>query len=218
MSALPPQSLTPLDRRAARVFLRNIFDSHTTGVIALAFKVHADVVGTKKADGTRKDYYIPKTCRADDQYGWMERKFEWPAEREVMLDEIADRMREDLVKVMISPALFADKSSRGMHNIKAIRVVHLDYDAHGQRMDSGLLKQLLSLKPLIVKSGSPHCFHAYAGVAGLTLDDHHKLNTAFVRHFGGDSKTSPNDLLSLPGTYNIKNRENPAQVKIVGLS
>lgn len=203
------------DRDEANLYLDLIFDPHTTGYVAMAFKIPVDLIPWR-ADRTYNDYRIPKSCKPDDQYGWRERKFAWPSQREQMLDEVADRTAADTVKVMISPALFKTPENRQANNVKCTKVVHIDFDAHGKKMDTALFTKLRkSLKPLIIRSGSPHCFHAYVGVDNMSPAEHDRLGKALVDYFKADSSFRCNVLLSLPGTFNLKNLH---PVQIVGLT
>lgn len=204
--------MNEFDRDQARKYLRVVFGLRPSGYIAMAFKVPEQAI-PHRDDREHNDYKRRERKASDgstEVYGWVERFYK-AYEPEAMLDEVQDRMDADAVKVMISPAVFK-APRRSIDDVKGISVVHLDYDSSGQAMSERLHEQLLKAKPMLVWSGRPHNFHAYISVRGLSADDHFSLIRAVRGKFGGDSKIAPNDLLTLPGTYNFKDPAHPAPV------
>jgi hypothetical protein len=202
-----------LDRTEANTFLDNLIGPKAHGLyVAMAFKVFQS--GVADRDDRQFNDYMPRV-NGDEAYGWVERKFA-ADDRDALLNEVEARMAADPVKVMISPSLYREPTKRTSDNIARIRFVHIDYDANGEPMDPDLYNELRSLEPMLVWSGRPHNLHAYIRVRHLNHERHRRLIYALRDKFGGDNKVSPNDLLTLPGTFNIKDPDNPTPVRLFG--
>lgn len=205
-----------LDRQMARQFLDLIFPKNgESGFIAVSFKVPEEAVG-HRSDRPYNDYYIPRHCKPDNRYGWADAAF--PSHmKDQLLDVVEERMRHDEVKVMISPALFSRPDTRRLKDVSHISVLHLDYDAPDDNtsLPSDLYAALKQCRAILVESGRKGNLHAYIPVQGLDLETHWRLSYALRTKFGADDKIRPNDLLTLPGTWNFKDADRPAEVKLV---
>jgi hypothetical protein len=113
------------------------------------------------------------------------------------------------IKVMFGVSRYKDSTKgRSRANVHSARFVHLDYDGqHTGPMSREHKKQLASLRPLFVQSGSPDSFHAYIGlgVGAMNPADMDRLSRTLRLHFNCDAKASPNDVMGLAGTINLKN-------------
>ena len=205
-----------LDRQMAKRFLDLMFpDSGPRGFIAVSFKVPEEAVG-RRADRRYNDYYVPRHCKPDNRYGWADAAF--PShKKDQLLDVVEDRMRSDEVKVMISPALFARPDTRRLKDVAHVSVLHLDYDAPDDdtSLPPDLYTALKRCRAILVESGRAGNLHAYIPVQGLDLETHWRLSYALRDKFGADDKIRPNDLLTLPGTWNFKDADHPAEVKLL---
>jgi hypothetical protein len=205
-----------LDRRMARQFLDLMFpDNGKSGFIAVSFKVPEEAVG-RRADRRFNDYYVPRHCKPDNRYGWADAAF--PShQKDQLLDVVEERMRVDEVKVMISPALFARPDTRRLKDVAHVSVLHLDYDApEGQEgLPQTLYAALKRCRAILVESGRKGNLHAYIPVQGLDLETHWRLSYALRDKFGADDKIRPNDLLTLPGTWNFKDPDQPSKVRLI---
>ncbi len=209
MSTPSPQ----FDQDQAQYFLGEVLSiprptgRTTPGIMSLAYKL------TTSPNPDGHEYYIPAGVRRDDNvdnYWWFEHQAPTIARA---LANIGARVASDPnVKVMYSPCTFDRvEGNRKLSNVFHTQVVALDYDGWKTGpMPIELKRDLKKLRPMIVRSGSPHSFHAYIGVRdvdschGMTLEQHDSLSRTLRNYFGFDSKGRPNDLFGLPGTINPK--------------
>lgn len=205
-----------LDRGVARRFLDLLFpDNGKTGFIAVSFKVPEEAV-PRREERRFNDYYVPRHCKPDNRYGWADAAF--PShKKDQLLDVVEERMRHDEVKVMISPALFARPDTRRLKDVAHVSVLHLDYDAPDgeEGLSPALYTALKRCRAILVESGRKGNLHAYIAVQGLDLETHWRLSYALRDKFGADDKIRPNDLLTLPGTWNFKDADRPSEVKLL---
>lgn len=187
--------------------------------VHMCFRLAYKITNADHAPG----YYPRVNLATGERYLWLEQAYSLKIRpgRDIsrsiasITNDIGERIHSlpaaAQLKVMIAPALFSTRpgATRRLRYVDrpSLHIVALDYDAaHTGPMPDHLLRQLLTLRPRIVRSGSPHSFHAYVGVDAhhLSLDDHDRISRMLRAHFNCDSKARPNDLLGMPGTYNPK--------------
>lgn len=207
-----------LDRKMAKQFLDLIFpENGVKGFIAVSFRVPEEAVGNRPGR-LWNDYYIPRHCKPDNRFGWADTTFAIN-EKEELLDHVEERMACDEVKVMISPALFKRPATRKLTDVNHISVLHLDYDVPegSEGMPPALIRSLRRCRAILVESGRAGNLHVYIPVKGLNVETHYRLSYALRNKFGADDKIRPNDLLTLPGTFNFKDADHPAEVRLLDL-
>jgi putative DNA primase/helicase len=131
--------------------------------------------------------------------GWTQSCFEWPAEADQAVREIAHAAAEPRTDVYVCPYLmWSDKRTQGA--AVARRLVHADCDGD---ID---LDKVRALGGFAVASGTPGHAHVYVALTDpVPANQHRELCRALGNYLGdADAKISDNDVLRPPSTLNHK--------------
>ena len=140
-------------------------------------------------------------------HGWTERRFDWPRQREELLDEV-EEWAQDPTDIYVCPALRVP-GTKGRRKGDALPPTYLWTDLDRGPRDPELLD---TLGALIVESGQPGHLHVYVPLARpVDLGTHIRLNKALADRLDGE-KWTDESLLRLPGTVNRKPAVPPAGV------
>lgn len=186
VNGTPPDGAATLgfDRQAAESFLDGLFGvRYGYAVVALGHDGYLD--------GGR---YAHKS--------WGEHAYRWPAERELLLGDVAREMAVGQVDVYVCPALrVTPKRSKG--NAVHHDVAWADRDA-AEPLDLALVADLGAV--MVVSSGTPGHEHVYVKLADDPGPEvREQVCRALAATVGAcDPKWADNDLLRLPGTVNHK--------------